>query len=56
MPNIVLDECVEHLRDSADPSKLTDKTRDLGLIVARGTSITFICPDEGFIEIDNPFN
>ena len=55
VPNIVLDDCVEYLRDSSDPSKLTGETRELGLLVARGTSITFVCPEEGFQEIDNPF-
>ena len=55
VPNIVLDECVEYLRDPKDPSKLTDKTRKLGLVVARGTSITVVNPELGYIEIDNPF-
>jgi U6 snRNA-associated Sm-like protein LSm7 len=55
VPNIVLDDCVEYLRDTSDPSRLTGKTRNLGLIVARGTSITFVCPEAGFEEIDNPF-
>lgn len=55
VPNIVLDDCVEYLRDPKDPSRLTDQTRKLGLIVARGTSITVVNPEKGFIEIDNPF-
>jgi U6 snRNA-associated Sm-like protein LSm7 len=55
VPNMVLDECVEYLRDPKDPSKLTDKTRKLGLVVARGTSITVVNPELGYIEIDNPF-
>lgn len=56
VPNIVLDECVEYLRDPKDPSKLLDKTRNLGLVVARGTSITVVNPETGYIEIDNPFS
>jgi len=55
VPNIVLDDCVEYLRDPKDPSRITDRTRNLGLIVARGTSITVVNPEAGFIEIDNPF-
>lgn len=55
VPNIVLDECVEYLRDPKDPMKLSDKTRKLGLVVCRGTSITVVNPEAGFIEIDNPF-
>lgn len=55
VPNIVLDDCVEYLRDPKDPSRITDRTRKLGLIVARGTSITVVNPEAGFIEIDNPF-
>lgn len=55
VPNVVLDDCVEYLRDPKDSNKLTGETRRLGLVVARGTSITFVCPEEGFQEIDNPF-
>ncbi len=55
VPNVILDDCLELLRDPADASKLTDSTRKLGLVVLRGTSITFICPETGYIEIDNPF-
>jgi U6 snRNA-associated Sm-like protein LSm7 len=35
--NIVLDNTVEHLRDAEN--KLSDQTRDLGLVVARGTQV-----------------
>jgi U6 snRNA-associated Sm-like protein LSm7 len=55
VPNILLEDCVEYLRDPADSSKLTDATRKLGTVVVRGTSITFICPETGYVEIDNPF-
>lgn len=56
VPNVVLDDCVEHLRDPKDPSRLTGLTRNLGLIVARGTSITVVSPEAGYEEIDNPFS
>jgi U6 snRNA-associated Sm-like protein LSm7 len=54
--NIVLDETVEYLRDPCDPYRITDKTRQLGLTVARGTSVMLICPTDGAEEISNPFN
>lgn len=38
--NLVLDNATEFLRDPEDPLRMTDQTRDLGLIVARGTAIT----------------
>merc|ERR1711915_736397 len=34
--NIVLDNCIEYLRDPDDPYKLTEDTRVLGLVVCRG--------------------
>ena len=48
--NIVLDESIEYLRgktpkwlklyiDSSDPYKLTEKTRELGLLVLRGPTV-----------------
>jgi len=30
-------------------------SRQLGLLVCRGTSVMLICPEEGFEEIANPF-
>jgi len=54
--NLVLDECVEHLRDSEDPYKaVTNATRNLGLVVCRGSTVMLIHPDEGTEEIENPF-
>jgi len=53
--NIVLDNCVEHLRDPDDPYKLTDDTRPLGLVVCRGTAVVLICPVDGMEAIANPF-
>jgi len=54
--NLVLDETVEYLRDPSDPYTVTDKTRNLGLTVCRGTSVMLICPLEGTQQITNPFN
>merc|ERR1712205_48069 len=53
--NLVLDECVEYMRDVDDPYKLTDEQRQLGLIVCRGTAVTLVCPCDGMMEIANPF-
>lgn len=54
MINLVLDDCVETLRDPNDPYSLTDKTRKLGLVVARGTSVMLIMPSSRE-EIANPW-
>ena len=40
--NVVLDETVEYLRDPADPSRVTDSSRGLGLVVCRGPNITCV--------------
>ncbi|KAJ8604492.1 hypothetical protein CTAYLR_000992 [Chrysophaeum taylorii] len=53
--NVVLDECVETLRDPNDAYRLTDKTRRLGLVVCRGLQVSLVCPNEGLQEIENPF-
>ncbi|GAB5035847.1 u6 snrna-associated sm-like protein lsm7 [Nannochloropsis oceanica] len=53
--NLVLDESKETLRDPADPYRLTEDTRDLGLLVCRGTQVSLISPVEGTEEIANPF-
>lgn len=46
--NLVLDETMENLRDPEDPSViLKDKTRNLGLIVIRGTVLLSLRPCEG---------
>ncbi|EER09273.1 U6 snRNA-associated protein, putative [Perkinsus marinus ATCC 50983] len=55
VPNLVLDESIEYLRDPEDPYKPSGKTRNLGLLVARGTSVVLVCPTAGVAEIDNPF-
>uniref|UniRef100_A0A915E5N4 Sm domain-containing protein n=1 Tax=Ditylenchus dipsaci TaxID=166011 RepID=A0A915E5N4_9BILA len=53
--NLVLDNATEFLRDPEDPQKMTDEKRSLGLIVARGTAITVVAPNEGIESIANPF-
>lgn len=46
--NLVLDETLEYMRDPEDPTIiLKDKTRELGLIVIRGTVLLSISPCEG---------
>merc|ERR1711936_1282086 len=53
--NIVLDNTIEYLRDPDDPYKLTDDTRQLGLVVCRGPNVMLICPQDGMEPIANPF-
>ncbi|CAB3409254.1 unnamed protein product [Caenorhabditis bovis] len=53
--NLVLDNCVEYLRDPSNPSVIGDETRPLGLIVARGTAVTVVSPLDGMEQIENPF-
>lgn len=55
LANLVLDDCVETLRSADDPYKLTDETRRLGLVVARGPSVMLIMPTDGRSAIDNPW-
>eukprot|EP01036_Dinobryon_divergens_P038898 gene38898-51134_t len=55
LDNLVLDDCIEYLRDPQDPYRLTDETRTLGLVVCRGTPISLISPVDGMEEIANPF-
>ncbi|KAK2747746.1 Sm-like protein lsm7 [Myotisia sp. PD_48] len=49
--NLVLDDVKERMRDEND--KMT--TRNLGLIVARGTLLVLLSPVDGSEEIANPF-
>jgi len=49
--NLVLDEAKEILRDDEG----NEKTRNLGLLVARGTLLVLISPIDGKEEIANPF-
>ncbi|TYZ63674.1 hypothetical protein PybrP1_012213 [[Pythium] brassicae (nom. inval.)] len=53
--NLVLDDCVEFLRDPADAASVTEQTRNVGLVVCRGTSVMLISPVDGTEEIANPF-
>lgn len=55
LDNLVLEDCVEYLRDPEDSYVITDKTRKLGLVVCRGTQVCLISPKEGYSEIENPF-
>lgn len=55
--NLVLDNAVEYLylRDMDDRRRITDKTRSLGQVICRGTTVVVICPHDGIEAIDNPF-
>jgi len=53
--NLVLDNTVEYLRDPDDPYRLTEDTKERGLVVCRGTTIVLICPVDGCEIIANPF-
>nr|CCA22616.1 U6 snRNAassociated Smlike protein putative [Albugo laibachii Nc14] len=53
--NLVLDECIEFLREDNDSYRLSDKTRSIGLVVCRGTTVMLISPVDGTEEIANPF-
>ncbi|GLE02149.1 hypothetical protein PINS_up010987 [Pythium insidiosum] len=53
--NLVLDECVEFLRDPSDEYRTSQETRKIGLVVCRGTSVSLVSPVEGTEEIANPF-
>ena len=55
LDNLVLEDCIEYLRDPEDNYTLTDKTRRLGLVVCRGTQVCLMSPIDGYREIDNPF-
>ncbi|KAH9856436.1 U6 snRNA-associated Sm-like protein LSm7 [Trametes gibbosa] len=50
--NLVLDEVQEDLQSGPD-GEIT--TRNLGLVVLRGPTITLLSPVDGFEEIANPF-
>jgi hypothetical protein len=39
--------------DPADPLTVTETTRYVGLVVARGPVVTVIGPEDGFTEIEN---
>ncbi len=41
--------------DPLDPDRTLRFTRELGLVVARGTAVMTLTPEDGLEEIDNPF-
>lgn len=43
------------LQDPEDSFKLSEDTRQLGLVVCRGTAVVLICPADGMEAIPNPF-
>ena len=53
--NLVLDDVAETLRDPEDDTVLTNETRQLGLVVVRGTTLVTILPLDGSEIIENPF-
>ncbi|XP_065200170.1 U6 snRNA-associated Sm-like protein LSm7 [Planococcus citri] len=53
--NLVLDNTTEYLRDPEDLFKLSNDTRQLGLVVCRGTAVILVCPMDGMEQIANPF-
>lgn len=53
--NLVLDGATEYLKESEETVKTGQKTRQLGLVVCRGTNIVTICPQDGIEQIANPF-
>jgi len=55
LDNLVLDDCLEYLRDPADQYRVTEQTRTLGLVVCRGNQVSLISPEDGMEEIANPF-
>ena len=44
-----------YIIDPEDPSRVTENTRKLGLVVARGTHVSLIGPSDEMQEIANPF-
>ncbi|KAG5448259.1 hypothetical protein CRM22_002214 [Opisthorchis felineus] len=55
LQNMVLDCTTEFLRDPDDPHRLSEDTRELGLVVCRGPSVELVCPADGMEAIPNPF-
>ena len=54
--NLVLDDTIEYLRDSKDATTLTEQTRALGILIARGPTVLALCKEEGFdMGIENPY-
>merc|ERR1711935_926711 len=53
--NLVIDSTSEQLRDMESPFGPSTETRQLGLVVCRGTSVVLISPQDGMEEIATPF-
>jgi len=53
--NLVLDNCIEYLRDPDDLYKKSNATRQLGLVVCKGSTVLCTYPVEGTEEVANPF-
>lgn len=53
--NLVLDETTELRKIEDGPTAGGKEERQLGILVARGTSVLAICSEDGFSEIDNPY-
>ncbi|KAG7891415.1 hypothetical protein KL936_001358 [Ogataea polymorpha] len=53
--NLVLDNCVETLKEDCDSHTLSSQTRHLGLVVVRGPVLLTISPFEGSEVIENPY-
>lgn len=55
-PQVLLQPyCNVIILDSDDPSKLSDETRSLGLVVCRGPAVVVVCPADSMEPIANPF-
>jgi len=55
IPNLILDDCIEHIRSQDDPYIITDKSREIGVFMVRGTSIVSVAPADAIKQIANPF-
>mmetsp|Transcript_11530 Transcript_11530/g.17287 ORF Transcript_11530/g.17287 Transcript_11530/m.17287 type:complete len:109 (+) Transcript_11530:38-364(+) len=54
--NLVLDEAKDFIRDPNDPYTMqSDKQRDIGVVVLKGTAVMAVSPFEQAQEISNPF-
>jgi len=53
--NLVLDDCKETMRDPSNLYNLSVETREIGLIVARGSSIICLGEENGALDIPNPY-
>jgi len=52
---LVIDSTSEQLRDLETPFGPPTESRQLGMVVCRGTSVVLISPQDGMEEIANPF-